>query len=399
MGGFRTGRSTIDQIFVVKRMAEKFREYGVDLHHLFIDFRTAYDSINRSMLYRILAELGTHPKIIRLIKMTMSESIGQVKIFGGITDPFPINTGLKQGDGLAPILFNMALHWAVNKTQVDLQNTLLYKSIQIVGYADDLNIMARTRNVIEDTYKELEQATAKMGLQVNREKTKYMVQKRDRNKNLVQGSRNAFEEVEKFKYLGVMITRDNDETIEIQGRITAANKAYYALIGIMKSNHVHQKTKIKIYQTIIRSVLTYGSETWTMSKKIETMLGVFERKVLRRIFGAVLDNQVWRIRYNQELYEKYKSMDLVTFIKLRRLEWAGHVYRMEECRIPRRVMEGRLYGVRPIGRPRNRWTDAVTVDAKKFIGSVAWRRRSMDREEWKRKIKEAKARLWAVTPL
>ena len=130
-GGFRTGRSTIDQIFVVKRMAEKFREYGVDLHHLFIDFRTAYDSINRSMLYRILAELGTHPKIIRLIKMTMSESIGQVKIFGGITDPFPINTGLKQGDGLAPILFNMALHWAVNKTQVDLQNTLLYKSIQI----------------------------------------------------------------------------------------------------------------------------------------------------------------------------------------------------------------------------------------------------------------------------
>lgn len=259
--------------------------------------------------------------------------------------------------------------------------------------------MGRTRNVIEDTYKELEQATAKMGLQVNREKTKYMVQKRDRNKNLVQGSRNAFEEVEKFKYLGVMITRDNDETIEIQGRITAANKAYYALIGIMKSNHVHQKTKIKIYQTIIRSVLTYGSETWTMSKKIETMLGVFERKVLRRIFGAVLDNQVWRIRYNQELYEKYKSMDLVTFIKLRRLEWAGHVYRMEECRIPRRVMEGRLYGVRPIGRPRNRWTDAVTVDAKKFIGSVAWRRRSMDREEWKRKIKEAKARLWAVTPL
>ena len=86
---------------------------------------------------------------------------------------------------------------------------------------------------------------------------------------------------------------------------------------------------------------------------------------MRRIF----DNNVWRMRYNHELYGKYNSMDLVRYIKLRRLEWAGHVYRMEEHRTPRRVMEGKLYGVRPIGRPKGRWTDAVTAESKELLGT------------------------------
>ena len=97
-------------------------------------------------------------------------------------------------------------------------------------------------------------------------------------------------------------------------------------------------------------------------------MGIFEKKALRSIFGAVFDNNVWRKRYNHELYGKYKSTDLVRHIKLRRLEWAGHVYRMEEHRTPRRVKEGRLYGVRPIiledRRVKGKWTDAVTVNSK-----------------------------------
>ena len=155
------------------------------------------------------------------------------------------------------------------------------------------------------------------------------------------------------------MSNDNDETIEIQSWITAANKAYFALLGIMKSNHVHQKTKLRLYKTIIRSILCYASETWTLSKKTEMMLGIFERKILRRIFGAVQENSNWRIRYNHELYEQYKSLDIVTYIKFKRLEWAGHVCRMEESRVPRRsYLDGNIYGKRPVGRPKDRWMDA-----------------------------------------
>ena len=64
-----------------------------------------------------------------------------------------------------------------------------------------------------------------------------------------------------------------------------------------------------------------------------------------------------------------------------RKKWAGHVYRMEEHRTQRRVMEGRLYGVRPIGRLKGRWTDAVTADSKEVLGTVAWRRRQGRMEE------------------
>ena len=247
----------------------------------------------------------------------------------------------------------------------------------------------------------MERGAAKVGLQINESKTKWMEQSRERGRNIVQPNifTNNFEEVQEFKYLGTIITNDNKEVIEVQNRITSANKTYFSLKEIMKSNAVHQKTKLKIYKTVIRSILCYSCETWILTKKVEMMLGRFERKILRRIFGPIQENMQWRSRYNQELYKQFKSTDLVTHIKLRRLEWAGHVSRMEESRVPKKVMEGKIYGRRPVGRPRERWLDEVTADARFFLGSGAWRRLARDREDWRKMIEEARARHWAVTPL
>jgi hypothetical protein len=75
---------------------------------------------------------------------------------------------------------------------------------------------------------------------------------------------------------------------------------------------------------------------------------------LRRIYASIKENGQWRCRYNTELHELYKDIDTVNDVKLRTLEWAGHVIRMPEERIPRKVMMARLEGVRPMGRPRKR---------------------------------------------
>jgi hypothetical protein len=99
----------------------------------------------------------------------------------------------------------------------------------------------------------------------------------------------------------------------------------------------------------------YGCETWSLLQNAEIKLGTFERKILRRIYGPINENGQWRRRYNTELYELYKDIDIVNDVQLRRLQWAGHVIRMPEERIPRKVMMGRLEGVRPTGRPRKRW--------------------------------------------
>ena len=202
----------------------------------------------------------------------------------------------------------------------------------------------------------------------------------------------------KVKYLGTTISSNNEEWSEIQRRITAANKTYFALVGILKSSIVHKEMKIRIYKTMIRTVLCYACETWVMNAKAETALGVFERKILRRIYGPVNDNGQWRIRYNHELMDLYKETDIVTYIKLKRLEWAGHVCRMGSQRVNKRIVEGRIYGRRPVGRPKDRWIDEVTKDAKQLLGITTWRRKALDREEWRKKIEEVKARFWAVEP-
>ena len=77
-------------------------------------------------------------------------------------------------------------------------------------------------------------------------------------------------------------------------------------------------------------MLAYGPETWVLSKSDEAILRVFERKILRAIFGPTNDNGEWRIKYNNELYTLYKETDIVTYTKINRLKWAGHVIRMEK---------------------------------------------------------------------
>ena len=86
------------------------------------------------------------------------------------------------------------------------------------------------------------------------------------------------------------------------------------------------------------AVEAYGSETWVRSKPDKVSLGVFERKILRAIFGPTNDNGQWRIKYNDELYTLYKDIDIVTYIQINRLRWAGHIIRLEEQSPARRVL-------------------------------------------------------------
>jgi len=99
-------------------------------------------------------------------------------------------------------------------------------------------------------------------------------------------------------------------------------------------------------------VLAYGSETRVLSKSDEAILVVFERKILRAIFGPINDNGEWRIKQNNELYTLYKESDIVTYIN--RLKLAGHVIGMEEQNPTRRVLVAVVEGRRQRGRPKLR---------------------------------------------
>ena len=85
----------------------------------------------------------------------------------------------------------------------------------------------------------------------------------------------------------------------------------------------------------------YGSEAWTLSSDEQQKLRFFERKVLRMIFGAVCINGVWRSRFNDELYDIYNDVPVVRRIKTQRLRWLGHVQRMNDNDVPKKILEAK----------------------------------------------------------
>ena len=90
---------------------------------------------------------------------------------------------------------------------------------------------------------------------------------------------------------------------------------------------------MRLYKTMIRPTLWYACESWTLNKSDENALNSFERKILRRILGPINDRGTWRLRNNKEVYNNFKEPCISTIIKFKKLEWAGHVTRMENKRI------------------------------------------------------------------
>jgi len=97
---------------------------------------------------------------------------------------------------------------------------------------------------------------------------------------------------------------------------------------LMKTRALNRSSKLKIYKSLIRPVMTYGCEAWTLTNRDEKHLRIFESRILRKIFGPVQNEDgSWRIRMNYELNELIGNADRKRFIKSRRITWLGHVMR------------------------------------------------------------------------
>jgi len=128
----------------------------------------------------------------------------------------------------------------------------------------------------------------------------------------------------------------------------------------------------------------------TLTKRDIKQLNIFERKVYRRILGPVYDNEKgnWRILTNKEIYVSVIKPTIVETIRLNRLCWFWHVQRMEENRIPKRVLYMNLGTTRSRGRPRNKWQDEVRDG--RIVGGEGWQKKVHNREEWEKLLRTAK---------
>jgi hypothetical protein len=126
------------------------------------------------------------------------------------------------------------------------------------------------------------------------------------------------------------------------------------------SKTLSKKSKLKLYNSVIRPTVTYDSEMWVPKKQIEEKLLVSERKIIRRIYGPTVDpNGMRRRRTNKEINILLKQRNIARYVKAQRLEWLGHLERMHEERTTKKITCWKLLSSRPKGRPKKKWEDVL----------------------------------------
>jgi len=176
----------------------------------------------------------------------MQKTRAVVETEHGSSEKFRINTGLRQGDTLSTLLFNLVLEGIIRK--LDTRGNISTKLTQLCAYADDLVITARTPNALNETFLTLEKEARYAGLIVNQSKTEYMKTSRGKDKITQQyiTERNQFERVNEFTYLGFQINAQNKRSEEIRKRIQAGSRCYYANKKLLSNKLLNYNSKIQI---------------------------------------------------------------------------------------------------------------------------------------------------------
>jgi hypothetical protein len=232
-------------------------------------------------------------KLVRLIKMCLNETYIKVRKGKHLSDSFPIQNGLKQGDALSPQLFNFALEYAIRKVRENQMGLTLNGTHQLLAYTDDVNLLGDNMDAIKKNTETLIDASKEVGLVINIEKNKYMLLSHQQNvgqKRDIKIGKRSFENVSQCKYLGTAVTNKNLTQEEIKRRMNSGNACYHLVQNLLSSRLLSKNVKIRIYKTIILLMALYRCNTWSLT--LREGLRVIENRVLRRIFGPKRDEMM-----------------------------------------------------------------------------------------------------------
>jgi hypothetical protein len=400
--GFRKGRGCVDQIFCLRSIAEKTRDKCLQLWLCFIDLKAAYDTVNREGLWKILGEYGISKHLIELIEAMYQGTVAQVKMDNELSQEFKIKTGLRQGCLLSPCLFNIYMDYVVKITLKDLMDmgvkikyrmpdgrsrdgTLVAgeEMVSILMYADDIVIMCQDAAVLQLALEKLEKITQEWGLTISVSKTKAMVMQQEKSvEQQLKIREEKIEPVDGFTYLGSFFSDQVSCELEIRRRIGFATGKFFSLNStVWKQRGLGLKTKIRIYSATVISLLLYGAETWTCDQATYDKLDAFNTKKLRYILGKNRDEMS-----NKEIYKITNTIPISEMIRERRMRWAGHIRRMDDARLPKKLMFGEVEGGRRTrGRPKLTWDKCFEKDCE-ARGVVNWKATEKNRLEWKKVV-------------
>ena len=411
--GFYPGRGTTDMTFALRLLQEKCKLYSEDLYLLFIDLTKAFDTINRPALWAILEKIGCPRHFVDLIRSFHDGMMVTVREGSEKSTPFGVTSGTKQGCVLAPtlfsIFFSLMLHIAfkdatdgvdissrfdrglfdVNSTHFRAASKVELLTIRDLLFADDCALAACSQEALQRLCDSFAAASRRFGLTISIKKTETLYQPALGNMHVppvITIDDKPLNAVENFKYLGSIVSSNASMDAEITARIAKATSAFGRLVKRLWTNKgITLGTKIDVYRATVLTSLLYGCETWTLSSKQIDRLEKFHLSTLRKIARIRWFHKVT----NYEVLSRCKIKSLKSMLDKAKLRWLGHVIRMEDSRIPKALLYGRLAAGIPRRGNHNTYLNTVKCTLKECVIPCSnLSELASERDEWRETVSE-----------
>lgn len=352
--GFRCNRGTVDLVFAVRQLMEKYWEKGKDLIIVFLDLEKAYDSVPRSKIWECLHKLGASNSLIRKIQLLYEDCESCVQIGNGRSEWFRTKRGVQQGSALSPLLF-IALMDVIIKEIKAAES----ENFNALIFADDVAIWGETEQEIQRRLDCWSNKFNEFKLTVSKQKTVAMIMSRTSAQCNLKLDGERIECVESFGYLGSTISNNGSAKLEVQNRVAKGSTFFYQVRNLVWDKTIPIRAKQTMFKAYLMPIMTYSLESCVLLKRDISKLQSCEMKFLR---SAVQKTRKDRIRNDCIRRDMQVNVTMEERLRIARLKWFGHVQRMPETRIPRQYLERKVPGKRPVGRPRRKWMDQIKDD-------------------------------------
>ena len=383
--GFRKDRSTVQQILMLRLIAEKAKRKNKLVYNCFVDFQKAFDSIKQDVTWATLRSYGVGNRLTQILKNIGDRSKSAVKFGREIGEWFATTIGTRQGDPISPNTFITYLERVMdniqdNGTGISIQG----ERINNLRFADDIDLIEESCDMLQKSVRILDEAGNDAGLRINIGKTKTMVFGSEDIDGEIKVGNQVIENVKEFVYLGSLLTWDNDCARDIKARIAKAKGLMAGFNNIWKSKQISYRTKLNVLKTCVFSTALYACETWTFKKIDRDKIVAFEMYCYRRILHLSWVQKVTNVEVRRKLNI---SEDLMQVIIRWKLGLFGHICRIDNSRKIKCIMLGTMDGTGRRRRPNMEWLDYTRDWCQEDIHTLSVL--AQDREMWKQKTKFA----------
>nr|KAG5693360.1 hypothetical protein BaRGS_017653 [Batillaria attramentaria] len=357
-------------------------EWQTPLYSTFVDFQKAFDSVDREVIWKLMSHYGFPPKFVNIIRQLYKDATCQVIHDGKLTEPFTVRTGVRQGCILSPTIFLMVVDWVMRQATDGKRTGIQWtfsKQLEDLDFADDIALLSHKQQDAQEKLNRVAKEAEKTGLKINISKTEVM-RVNHKQHDPIRLHQEDIKEVDKFVYLGSVVSKDGGTDEDIKSRTNKARHAFRTLRPIWRSTALSLRNKIRIFNSNVKSVLLYGSETWRTTKTSSHKLQTFINRCLRNILN---------IRYplvitNKDLWERTRQVPIEQEIKKRKWGWIGHTLRKSTSNVTRQSLDWNPQGKRKVGRPKQTWRRSTDAEAK--AAGTTWaelKRASQNRVRWR----------------